>query len=198
MLHESRHNLIEVQHKVISYLNHIERRVAVVEKVLRLKMLKDRHYLQEQTDFYPLAARNQDLPLIPPESLRSRLSLSEMQQEEAMQELVLKVRAKLKMLKHLEQNRAGELPESAFSSEEAAERRINLYALKNMFQKRTGDLFSFVMEHEFKEPVDDDQRVSIFCQLASRFADELEFSEQIKTIDGLEVAMIYGKGESGC
>ncbi|MEI6892191.1 MAG: hypothetical protein V5783_08480, partial [Pontiella sp.] len=194
MLHESRHNLIEVQHKVIAYLNHIEKRVAVVEKVLRLKMLKDRHYLQQQTDFYPLVARNHDLPLIPAEPLRSRLSLSELQQEESMQELVLKVRAKLTCRKHLEQNRAGDLPESAFSAEESAEQRINLYALKNIFQKRTGDLFSFVMEHEFKEPVDDVQRISIFCQLASRFTAELEFSDEIREYDGLEVAMVYGKG----
>lgn len=92
MLHESRHNLIEIQHKVISYLNHIEQRAAVVDKVLRLKMLKDRHDLQQQSNFRALAAGCGDLPLAGNESLRSRLSLPDMREEEAMQELVLKVR----------------------------------------------------------------------------------------------------------
>lgn len=195
MLHESRHNLIEIQHKVISYLNHIERRAAVVDKVLRLKMLKDRHYLQQQTDFYLQAARNTDLPRIYNEPLRTRISLTELQQEDAMQELVLKVRAKLKYRNFLEQNRAGELPESAFSGEEQVENCINLSALKNVFLKRSGDLFSFVMEHDFDEPLDDAGRVSIFCQLASRFAAEFDFLDETKVLGDLEVAVIYGKRE---
>lgn len=195
MLHESRHNLIEIQHKVISYLNHIERRAAVVDKVLRLKMLKDRHYLQQQTDFYLQAKRSNDLPYVYNEPLRSRLSLADIQQEESMQELVLKVREKLNYRKHLEQNLAGDLPESAFSGEEQEENRINLYALKNIFLKRSGDLFSFVMEHEFDEPQSDAERIGIFCQLASRFSAEFEFPDETRTADGIEVAVVYGKPE---
>lgn len=195
MLHESRHNLIEIQHKVISYLNHIERRAAVVDKVLRLKMLKDRHYLQQQTDFYLQAGRNADLPRIYNEPLRTRISLNELQQEEAMQELVLRVREKLKYRKFLEQNRAGELPESVFSGDEQIENRINLYALKNIFLKRSGDLFSFVMEHDFEESINHAERIGVFCQLASRFAAEFDFPEETKAVGDLEIAVVYAKQE---
>lgn len=195
MLHDSRHNLIEIQHKVISYLNHIERRAAVVDKVIRLKMLKDRHYLQQQTDFYVQAGRSSDLPRKYNEPLRSRLSLSELQQEDALHELVLKVRARLKNRKCLAQNRAGELPASAFAGEEQAENRVNLHALKNIFLKRNGDLFSFVMEHGFEVPLDEAGRIGVFCQLASRFASELEFTEETRLVDGLEVAVVFGKRE---
>lgn len=195
MLHGSRHNLIEVQHQVITYLNHIEKRVAVVEKVLRLKMLKDKHYLQQQTDFHALARRNADLPLVKAEPLRSRLSIAELQEDESMQELVLKVRAKLRHRTMLAMNRAGELPESAFTGEEQAESSINLFALKNIFLKRRGDLFSFVMEHQFSEPVDDACRIGVFCQLASRFEAEFHFSDEIAEHGGMEVAQVYGKRE---
>lgn len=194
MLQESRHNLIEIQHKVIAYLNHIERRAAVVDKVVRLKMLKDRHYLRQQTDFHLLAARCDDLPRRYNEPLRTRLSLSDLQDDDAMQELVLRVRAKLRHRKFLEQNLAGELPESAFSDDGSAERQINLVALKNIFLKRSGDLFSFVMEHEFEERLEEEDRVGIFCRLASRFASELEFPDETRAVNGLEVAMVYGKG----
>lgn len=193
VLHESRHNLIEIQHKVIAYLNHMERRAAVVEKVIRLKMLRDRHYLQQQTDFFQQVARNGDLPLTKAESLRSRLSLAELQQDDAMHQLVLNVRAKLKNSRLLAQNRAGELPESVFSGGEQLEDRVNLYALKNIFLKRSGDLFSFVMEHEFDGGLDEAGRIGVFCQLASRFADEFEFSDEPRQVDGLEVALVYGK-----
>jgi hypothetical protein len=195
VLRESRHNLIEIQHKVIAYLNYIEQRAAVVDKVLRLKMLKDRHYLQQQTNFYPIAEANADLPLAGNEPLRSRLSLPAMRDDVAMQNLVLKVRARQKHRILLAQNTAGEMPENILIAEEAAESGINLYALKNMFLKRNGDLFSFVMEHEFKKSIPENERVSIFCQLASRFATEFEFKDEIRRIDGLEVAVVLGKGE---
>ncbi len=195
LLRESLHNLIEVQHKVIAYLNHIEKRAAVVEKVLRLKMLKDKHYLQQQTDFYRLARRGAGLPLDRIEPLRTRLSVSSLQEEESMQALVLKVRAKLKHRTFLAQNRASELPESALGEDELVERRINLFVLKNSFLKRSGDLFSFVMEYDFKEPIDEPQRIGVFCQLASRFAAEFYFSEEMMQQGDFEVALIYGKGE---
>jgi hypothetical protein len=195
ILRESRHNLIEVQHKVIAYLNHIEKRVAVVEKVLRLKMLKDRHYLVQQTDFHLQAGRSRDLPLTKAEPLRSRLSLGALQEEASMQELVLKVRAKLRHRRLMAQNRAEALPAAAFDDGELSESRINLFALKNSFLMRKGDLFSFVMEFSFSEPVDAKTRVGIFCQLASRFASELIFFDETREVDGLEVAMVYGRAE---
>jgi hypothetical protein len=125
--------------------------------------------------------------------LRSRLSIAELQQEESMQELVLKVRRRMKTRNMQVANRAGAIPESAFTGDEQAEHRVNLVALKNIFLKRSGDLFSFVMEHDFKEPMDDPRRVGVFCQLASRYASELEFSEEIREYDGLEVAVVYGR-----
>jgi hypothetical protein len=197
VLRESRHNLIEIQHKVIAYLNHIERRAAVVDKVLRLKMLKDRHYLQQQSDFHRVAEAGMGLPLAGNEALRSRLSLSAMRDEEVLQELVLKVRARLKLRTQLAQNLAGEMPEGVLAAEESVENTINLYALKNIFLKRSGDLFSFVMEHDFEEPITEDGRIGVFCQLASRFAAELEFSDETREFDGIEVAVVHGKREEG-
>lgn len=196
VMHESRHNLIEIQHKVIAYLNHIEQRAAVVDKVLRLKMLKDRHYLQQQSNFYLVAEACTDLPMAGNEPLRSRLSLPAMRDEEAMQKLVLKVRARQKLHTLLAQNTAGEMPERVLGAEESVESGINLYALKNIFLKRDGDLFSFVMEHEFDIPVTEDGRIGLFCQLASRFAAELDFPNETRQVDGLEVAVIHGKERS--
>lgn len=193
MLRESRHNLIEVQHQIIAYLNQIEKRVAVVDKVLRLKVLRDKHYLRQQTNFYQLAARNVDLPITKSDPLRSRLSIADLQQEESMQELVLKVKGRRKHRKMMEANRAGVIPHSAFADEKKTESMINLVALKNMFLKRSGDLFSFVIEHDFSDSLTESQRISIFCQLASRFSAEFEFPDQTQEYDGLEVAVVYGK-----
>ena len=196
VLRESRHNLIEIQHKVIAYLNHIEQRAAVVDKVLRLKMLKDRHYLYQQTDFRDIAETCSDLPLAGNEPFRSRLSLPAMRDEEAMQDLVLKVRARLKHHASLAEKTAGEMPGRVLRAEETIESAINLYALKNVFLKRSGDLYSFIMEHTFEKRISEHERIGLFCQLASRFSSELDFRDETRQIDDLEVAVIYGKEQS--
>lgn len=190
-LHDSQHNLIEIQQQVITYLNHIEQRALVVEKALRLKLLRDKHYLRQQTNFYELAVRNRDLPQTGSERLQSRLSIRSLSEDEALHELVLKVRRRKKDLQRLAENRVGTLPDDAFSAETETERQIDLLALKSIFQGKQQDLFSFVQHHTFRTPVDETQRIRLYCQLASRYAEEFDLTEEVRRSNGLEYAVIY-------
>lgn len=46
--------------------------------------------------------------------------------------------------------------------------------------------------------MDEVRRVGVFCQLASRYASELEFTDEIREVGGLEVAVITAQnGEFG-
>ncbi len=194
-LRDTRHNLIEIQQQIVSYLNHIERRAVVVEKVVQLKMLKDKHFLNQRTDFYSLSERTYDLPLAKTEPLRARLSLTALRDEPTMGELVLKVRRRLRHRTALAENLAEPLPESALVETTLEERSINLYALKNIFMKRGGDLFSFVMEHQFERPLGDAERIGVFCQLASRFESLLRFSDETAVYGDVEYARVFATDE---
>ncbi|HKJ42820.1 MAG TPA: hypothetical protein VKA27_12055, partial [Sunxiuqinia sp.] len=152
-LNDSIHNLIEIQQQIIEYLNHIEKRVQVVEKVLRLKMLRDKHYLKEQTNFYRIVEANRDLPLRKAEGFRTRLSIQDLLNEEEKQLLVLKVREKIQNQKLLEQNIAGNISDAAFDKQEKIEDIVNLHALKRIFMGKNQDLFSFIIHHQFSGDV---------------------------------------------
>jgi hypothetical protein len=190
-LNDTIHNLIEIQQQIIEYLNHIEKRVRVVEKVFRLKMLRDKHYLKERTDFYQTVFSSRDLPLKKPEGTRTRLSLNDLINDDEKLNLVLKVRDKLKYQKLIKQNRAGDIPDEAFQSQDCYEEVANLHSLKRIFMGKNQDLFSFILHHQFHNEVPVEMRIKLFCRLASLFEAEFTFSEEIGKFENLEYAMIY-------
>lgn len=190
-LNDSSHYLIAIQQQIIEYINHIEKRVVVVDKVLKLKMLYDKHYLKERTNFYELARGVDDLPLKKLDSMRTRLSIPEMINEEAMQQLVIKVRDKLKNRKFLEQNVAGKIPDEAFEVNKTQEKTINLKKLKDIFLGKNEDLFSFIMYHQFNEEQSVSQRIETYCRMASLYESEFHFTEVCQHYDDIEYALIY-------
>lgn len=191
VLNDSIHNLIEIQQQIIEHLNHIEKRVLVVEKVLRLKILRDKHYLKERTNFYLLAQLNSDLPLKKLENFRTRLSLDSLLNDESMRLLIFKVRDKLKNQKLIAQNIAGDIPAEAFHSQETLEDIVNLHRLKSIFMGKNQDLFSFVMQHQFSKEITVENRLRLFCQLASLFESVFVFSDKTGKFEKWEYALIY-------
>jgi hypothetical protein len=190
-LNDSFHNLIEIQQQIIEYLNHIEKRVQVVEKVLQLKILRDKHYLKEKTNFYTLVGRNRDLPLKRHDNIRTRLSVAEIISNENSQLLVLKVRQKLKNQKLLAQNISGKIADDAFKNIESKENIVNLPALKTVFMGKNQDLFSFVMQHHFTNNISNTERIRLYCRLASLYEAELNFTNETERFEDLEYALIY-------
>ena len=190
-LNESIHNLIEIQQQIIEYLNHIEKRVQIVEKVFRLKMLRDKHYLKERTNFYQVVNSIQDLPVRKTEGFRTRLSINDILNDEVKRNLILKVRVKLRNQKLIALNTAGDIPEDAFLSQEQFEEVANLHALKRIFMGKNQDLFTFILHHQFRNEVSVENRIRLFCKLASLFETEFVFSEETGKFENLEYAMIY-------
>ncbi|PTN09289.1 hypothetical protein [Mangrovibacterium marinum] len=190
-LNDSVHNLIEVQQQIIEYLNHIEKRVQIVDKVLLLKSLRDKHYLKERTNFYQLAAQNADIPISQAESFRTRLAIESLGSDEERQKLIFKVRDKMNNRKLLAQNKAGAISDEAFESREQIEESFNLNSLKQIFLGKSQDLFSFTMQHRFNNEVSPQQRIQLYCRLASLFESEFTFSDQTGTYENLEYALIY-------
>jgi len=176
-LNDSIHNLIEIQQQIIEYLNYNEKRVLVVDKILRLKILRDKHYLKERTDFYFLAQRNADLPLRKLEGFRTRLSISDMLNDDSMRSLVYKVRAKLKNRKLLAQNNAGAIPNESFNNQDLIEDVVNLKKLKQIFLGKNQDLFSFVLQHQFSKGMTIDDRLRLFRRLASLLYADFPFTD---------------------
>lgn len=190
-LSECHHNLIEIQQQIIEYINHIEQRMQLVEKVIKLKMLRDKHYLKERTNFYIVATAEKGLPMKPGERLMTRLSVEGLLNNPLLQALVFKVRHRIDHKKIMLAESAGPLEEGVFDEHESVENMINLQGLKRVFAGKKQDLFTFILHHIFTEQVSMDQRIKIYCQLASRYTDTLCFTDYTEVYGDKEYAVIY-------
>lgn len=187
------HNLIEIQQQIIEYLNQVEVRVQIVNKVFRLKMLKDMFLLREKTNFYQLMNDNTDIVILKQYLYRSKLSLDEMRDNPLLHNLIFKVRKRMKNLKLAQQNMAGNIPIEALEQNEKVENIINLLGLKNIFRTKNQDLFSFVMQHNFDIEVSEKERIALYCKLASLYDEELDFTSEQACYKDLEYAIIKPK-----
>lgn len=194
-LHESRHNLIEIQQQIIEYLNQIEFRAEIMKKVLRLKTLRDKFQLKEHSNFHEVVNRLNDSPLLPQESYRTRLAARQLIEEPEMHNIILKVRQKVSTRKLLESSHAGDIASEALADSDQKEQVINLEALKNLFIKGKDDLFTFVMNHDFSQHISDRKRLWLYCGVASLFENELDFTDENQYWQGLEYALIYPKNK---
>jgi hypothetical protein len=71
--------------------------------------------------------------------------------------------------------------------------QINLEELRNSFVATSNDLFNFIMSYNFDKKVEFNERVTIFCQVASQFENEFEIKDEVQTTNGIEYAVVYPK-----
>ncbi len=68
---------------------------------------------------------------------------------------------------------------------------INLEEIKNQFIATSDNLFDFLSNYDFQKDVESDERVTIFCQIASQFDKELLVENEYNERNGIEFALVY-------
>ena len=169
-LNDSYHNLIEIEKQIIHYLNLIAYQNRIFEKVRRLKYLRDQFLLEENTD---------------------KLSLSNLHTSEVALELIRKVMSRRKKDSRGPRNVAGAIPESYLSQAGEVMDRVNLQEVFNAFAASGTHLFRFVMNYSYGKPVAEEDKLLFFCQLASQYADELDFTDHYESTSEVEYPLIY-------
>ncbi len=196
-LRESRNNLIETQQQIIEYLNQAEARTQVIEKVLKLKSLKDKFQLRERTDFEEKAAGLNGLPADRREQIQTRLALHHVFEDEKVLELIDKVRQKQDTPPKNLRKTAPPLQPHALDEEKQTQRTVNHTHMFRKFHARSQDLFTFVMSYEDPSisEITESKRINLYCTMASKYADKLKFTAQTKRWKAWEYAVIYPDDE---
>ena len=70
---------------------------------------------------------------------------------------------------------------------------INLEEVRNRFVATSDNLFNFILNYDFSKEVSFNERVTIFCQMASQFEFEFKFEIESQTENGIEYALVYPK-----
>lgn len=188
---DSYHNLIEIERQIITYLNLIEYQNKLLEKARRLRYLKDQLILEDVTNIRQIASEMNPV-IFEPEirTLNRRLSLERMQNDDDVQEVILKVVKEIGNRHSTRGRMAGDIPESYLMDEPRINDSFNLKGIFNAFAATGHNLFKFVWNYEYHTPVSDDTRIILFCQIASIFSDSLNFTDEYERSGGIEYPIV--------
>ena len=189
---DSGHSLIRSQQDIISYLNQIKNQVILVEKIRKVKYLRDQFELQSKSNLKELLITEQSVILEGRTSPVFKLSLEFLAQDEA-REAIYKANCNNRSHKKLKRTGAGIISPDDLKEITSEETFINLEEVKNSFLASGNHLFNFVMSYAFQREVSFDERVTVFCQLVSLYENEFDIQQQFGQYEQLEYALIYPK-----
>lgn len=192
-LNDSFHNLIEIEKEIIHYLNLIAYQSKIFEKVRKLKYLRDQFLLEANTDIKRVLVNRNPVWMEPMANYRIKLSINELRNSAEAATLIRKVATQRKNKARGLQNVAEAIPQEYLSEAGELFDAVNLQEVFNAFSASGTHLFRFVMDYSYHKPVSEYEKVLFFCQIASQYADSLEFTERYESTAYVEYPIIYVK-----
>jgi hypothetical protein len=189
-LTEARHNLIETQKQIIEFLNAVKFQSRMVEKIKQVKYLKDQFELKAKTNFEEVLKHSNAVMFETRSTHPLKLSLDALHTDEA-HDSKLKILKKLKLGRRNLRPVAEEISEAYLQTETEDEIFINLPAIKNGFMASGKDLYRFIMEYQYPREVPFEEKVTIFCQIVSMYETEFEVSDDYRSDNQLEYAIVW-------
>ena len=192
-LNDAFHNLIEIEKEIIHYLNLIAYQNKIFEKVRKLKYLRDQFLLEANTDVKRVLVDRNPVWMEPMANYRIKLSINELRNSAEAAILIRKVATQRKDKARGLQNVAEAIPQEYLSEAGELFDAVNLQEVFNAFSASGTHLFRFVMDYSYHKPVSEYEKVLFFCQIASQYADSLEFTERYESTAYVEYPIIYVK-----
>lgn len=185
----ARKNLIDIAQKIIEFLNQIRQQSEIYKHLQKIKQLKDQFLLQEKTDFEDIIRNEHSLFFQTNPQYSIPLSLSLLQSDDGYETLI-KVRKKTGRTVHWKLEASEAIADEYFDSNETRRSVIDHNRLKQIFLARGGNLFEFLMRYDFDEGLRLDERLTLFCKIASLYRDDLHVTEQFGSYENVEYAII--------
>jgi len=193
LLSESSHNLIEIEKQIIDYLNQIKRQAKFIEKIRILKYLKDQFFIEADTDIKQVLAQKNAIIFENRINEPLKLSVDYLIENENAIETIKKIASRFKNKKPIQLEVAGNISDDDLNMINEQEETFSLEEIKNRFTATSNNLFDFIINYDFENTVDINERVTLFCQIASLYEDELIISDESGDYNNIEFAMIYPK-----
>ena len=191
-LREVYHNLLELDRQIINYLNLIEYQNRLLQKVQKLKYLRDQMLLDTNTDILAKLQMRNPVWMEPRPRYTLKVSLSMLRNsEEGLK--ILKDFAKGKGNSRLKKgNLAEPLTEDELTEQQQILQMVDVGEVKNAFMASGDNLFHFVMNYSgYRIKMDDEAKLVLFCQIATQYLDELQVGDEYRQHEEIEYPIIY-------
>jgi hypothetical protein len=187
---EADHNLLEIEHQIIEYINQIELQSQLLKKIRRLKYLKDQLTWREDTNI--VRTLNDVNPLWMEKRPYNRifLSVDMLRSNEETYDLIRKIAGK-NDVRRLARTEADPLDQEFLNDNTEEVNSVNTTELWNAFKAQGQHLFSFIRNYNYHLPRTLNDHIILYCQMATQHSDELRITDNYETFENIEYALIY-------
>jgi len=192
-LRESSHNLIEIEKQIIDYLNQIKLQGKFIEKIRKLKYLKDQFLIESETNLKNILSTKTDVVFEKRSFEPLKLSIDFLREDENVFSIIKKVAKKHLDRKQFKPILADNISNEFLTNSVEEEIMVNLEEVKNHFIATSDNLFNFIINYDFSKEISFDERVTFFCQIASQYETELIIENRFEQKESVEFALIYPK-----
>ena len=192
-LNQFAHFVIDIEKVIISYLHKVKASYANSQKLRKLKYLNDQLTIRAETNIVEVLANQNALLYEPNPAFRFRLSLDMLHTDEEVLPIIKKAIKKAKTTAKPKRSMAGSIPKELLGEQIVEESYIDLEKLKNSFVAGSSNLFDFIQNYSFDKEVSFEERVTIYCQVASEYHTLLDISEVFRQTGDVEFAVITPK-----
>jgi hypothetical protein len=187
------HNLVEIETQIINYLNRIKYHGAFLEKLRMLKYLKDQFRIEAETDIRQQLSQSNMVQFEKRLAEPLKLSIDYLREDERAFAGILKIAKRHADRVHAPVRIAEEISGEYLENSLAEEIIINTEEVRNRFVATGDNLFNFILNYDFGKEVSFNERVTLFCQMASQFENELHVDEACQSHRGVEYCLIYSR-----
>lgn len=189
---DSGHSLIRSQQDIINYLNQIKNQVQLVEKIRKVKYLRNQFELLSKSNLKDVLTKEQSVILEGRTTATFKLSLNFLASDDA-RTAILKANSNNRDLKKRKRPEAGVIKDEYLQEAFSDEVFINLEEIKNSFLASGNQLFNFIMSYQFQREVSFEERITVFCQMVSLYENEFDIRQEFGQYQQIEYALIYSK-----
>jgi len=188
----ARQNLIDITQKILDFINRIRQDSQIFKHIQKIKLLKDQLLLAEKSNFIDVISKDNSLQFQNEIRFSTPLSLDYLQSEDAYN-ILLRISYKLKKSINIDEKSSGIIRNEFLNGKDKNHYVDDTNKLKESFLSRGGDLFDFINNYNFEKELSFEEKVTLFCKLASQFRDDFSISDTYSKIENIEYALITPK-----
>lgn len=192
-LGECSHNLIEIEKQIIDYLNQIKHQGEFLEKLRKLKYLKDHFTIEAETNIKQVLAHSNPVVFEKRISEPVNLSLDYLRENETAFEAIKRIAKNYRGRKTQQPVVADRISDEYLDGTIEEEVMINLEEVRNHFMATSDHLLNFILNYDFLKEVGFEERITLFCQFVSQYDKDLTIEEGFITKNEIECALVYPK-----
>ena len=187
---EADHNLLEIEHQIIDYINQIEQQSLLFKKIRKLKYLKDQLTWREDTNIVRIIEGKSPLWMEKRPYNRIFLSLDMLRSSEEAYSIIRKIAGRT-IVRRLARTEADPLDETYMHDSIEEVNAVNMTELWNAFKAQGNHLFAFIKDYSYKQQHTLGDHINLYCQMATLHSEELRITDDYEQYDKIEYALIY-------